>query len=55
MPRCSDPRDLSELDPVTFFIVTELMAAERERAAIDLPNSKERAESARFAAAGLQK
>jgi len=31
MPRCSDSRDLAELDPVTFFIVTELMAAERER------------------------
>ncbi len=30
MARCSDPRPLSELDPVTFFIVTELMAAERE-------------------------
>lgn len=30
MPRCSDSRDLSELDPVTFFIVTEMMAAERE-------------------------
>ena len=31
MPRCTDPRDLSELDTVTFFIVTELMAAEGER------------------------
>ena len=31
MPRCSDSRPLSELDPVTFFIVTELMAAEREQ------------------------
>jgi len=31
MPRCSDFRDLSEMDTVTFFIVTELMAAERER------------------------
>lgn len=31
MARCSDPRDLAELDPVTFFIVTELMAADRER------------------------
>jgi hypothetical protein len=30
MSRCSDRRDLSELDPVTFFIVTELMWAERE-------------------------
>jgi hypothetical protein len=26
---CSDRRPLSELDPVTFFIVTELMIAER--------------------------
>ena len=34
MPRCSDPRDLSELDTVTFFIVTELMAAEREAASL---------------------
>jgi hypothetical protein len=31
MSRCSDPRDLAELDPVTFFIVTEVMAAEAER------------------------
>jgi hypothetical protein len=30
MPRCFDSRPLSELDPVTFFIVTELMAAERD-------------------------
>ena len=30
MPRCSDFRDLSEMDTVTFFIVTELMMAERE-------------------------
>ena len=30
MPRCFDSRDLSELDTVTFFIVTELIAAERE-------------------------
>jgi len=30
MPRCFDSRPLSELDTVTFFIVTELMAAERE-------------------------
>jgi hypothetical protein len=26
MDRCSDRRPLAELDPVTFFIVTELMA-----------------------------
>jgi hypothetical protein len=32
MSRCSDRRKLSELDPVTFFIVTELMRAERELA-----------------------
>jgi len=30
MSRCSDPRDLAELDPVTFFLVTERMAAEKE-------------------------
>lgn len=30
MSRCFDSRPLSELDTVTFFIVTELMAAERE-------------------------
>jgi hypothetical protein len=30
MDRCSDRRPLAELDPVTFFIVTELMA-EREQ------------------------
>ena len=30
MARCFDSRPLSELDAVTFFIVTELMAAERE-------------------------
>ena len=30
MNRCTDRRKLSELDPVTFFIVTELMAIERE-------------------------
>ncbi len=28
MDRCHDHRKLSELDPVTFFIVTELMRAE---------------------------
>ncbi len=28
MDRCNDHRKLSELDPVTFFIVTELMRAE---------------------------
>ena len=33
MDRCSDRRKLSELDPVTFFIVTEIMMAEREQAA----------------------
>ncbi len=31
MDRCRDDRKLSELDPVTFFIVTELMQAEREQ------------------------
>ena len=31
MSRCSDSRELSELDTVTFFIVTELMAIDRER------------------------
>lgn len=30
MPHCEDERPLSELDPVTFFIVTELMVARRE-------------------------
>ncbi len=50
MPRCFDSRPLSELDPVTFFIVTELMAAERERtgapedrsgrSSIEFPESK---------------
>lgn len=30
MSRCFDSRPLSELDTVTFFIVTELMAAESE-------------------------
>jgi|tagenome__1003787_1003787.scaffolds.fasta_scaffold20872632_2 hypothetical protein len=30
MARCFDDRDLSQLDPVTFFIVTELMIAEGE-------------------------
>jgi len=33
MNRCHDDRQLSELDPVTFFIVTELMIAEREQLA----------------------
>ncbi len=32
MNRCTDERKLSELDPVTFFIVTEMMAADRESA-----------------------
>lgn len=50
MSRCSDPRDLAELDPVTFFIVTEVMAAEAEghvagenrsvRPASEIPKSK---------------
>jgi hypothetical protein len=31
MPHCEDDRPLSELDPVTFFIVTELMVARREQ------------------------
>jgi hypothetical protein len=31
MDRCSDSRPLSELDPVTFFIITELMAGKREQ------------------------
>lgn len=31
MDRCHDDRQLSELDPVTFFVVTELMIAEREQ------------------------
>src|SRR3954447_11297856 len=31
MDRCSDRRPLSELDPVTFFIVTELMASREQR------------------------
>lgn len=31
MDRCRDDRKLSELDPVTFFIVTELMQVEREQ------------------------
>jgi hypothetical protein len=30
MARCFDVRTLSDLDPVTFFIVTELMRAEQE-------------------------
>jgi hypothetical protein len=30
MTRCSDRRKLTELDPVTFFIVTELLHAEEE-------------------------
>ena len=48
MSRCFDSRPLSELDPVTFFIVTELMAAEREghgiapedSSSVEFPNSK---------------
>lgn len=48
MSRCFDSRPLSELDPVTFFIVTELMAAEREGrtgppedcSAVEFPESK---------------
>jgi hypothetical protein len=31
MPDCEDNRPLTELDPVTFFIVTEMMIARRER------------------------
>jgi hypothetical protein len=31
MAQCRDDRELSELDPVTFFIVTEMMQAEREQ------------------------
>lgn len=30
MNRCSDRRKLTELDPVTFFIITELLRAEEE-------------------------
>jgi len=30
MTRCSDRRKLTELDPVTFFIITELLHAEEE-------------------------
>jgi hypothetical protein len=39
MNRCLDRRQLSELDPVTFFIVTELIAAEREKQSSAHPNS----------------
>jgi len=38
MNRCRDRRQLSELDPVTFFIVTELMTAEREGQSSTHPN-----------------
>jgi hypothetical protein len=31
MSRCSDSRDLAQLDPVTFFIITELMKATEEQ------------------------
>ena len=41
MDRCHDDRQLSELDPVTFFIITELMIAEREQIAARLqPQTK---------------
>ena len=39
MPRCYDSRPLSELDPVTFFIVTELMAVEAEFASVSAEDS----------------
>ncbi len=31
MDRCHDDRELWQLDPVTFFVITELMEAEREQ------------------------
>jgi hypothetical protein len=40
MDRCSDRRELAELDPLTFFIITELMTAEREKAEASVPPRK---------------
>lgn len=42
MDRCNDRRELSELDPVTFFIVTELMRAQSEEVTEEQFESLER-------------